>query len=460
MKDGLNRKYWDKCGNITGLWPSGAGALIFYQVFVDKMIIFMFTNQGLPINPHPLVTTDASSEQLANGTWTNGFGHLQSGNVDMWATDAIVTLNRYNEFLFTTPFTIEKYGALMKRQPHTFYIDVESITAGFDLSIYATLFAILTLLFLVCYINERFQSNGKRNSIWHILLSLFPLNGQMWPNQTGVTRKLLMATCGFGILILSSLYQAKYAEEQMIPYPPPEVTFNNIEYLASTGRAKLLFNNAKSSILAYLKNESTILAQSMLSNPPIYKTNNHLFDYMKLIETHNGIMIDVESVLLSRLSNVDPKSCSNYVLVTFEQWTRAYTALVMRKERVDMLETMNFVVAERMSFVDDYIRSYELDKECRKRIFPVYTPDPNYTSLQLREFSGAFTFLFVFFSFCFGVLLLEHIAIRFETKTMEKEEIVKSFEIKYLLIDETTEDAQRAKIFAKYLELLELIDGI
>jgi hypothetical protein len=34
MKDGLNRKYWDKCGNITGLWPSGAGALIFYQVYV------------------------------------------------------------------------------------------------------------------------------------------------------------------------------------------------------------------------------------------------------------------------------------------------------------------------------------------------------------------------------------------------------------------------------------------
>jgi hypothetical protein len=137
-------------------------------------------------------------------------------------------------------------------------------------------------------------------------------------------------------------------------------------------------------------------------------------------------------------------------------WTNGFGNL--QSGDVDMLETMNFVVAERMSFVDDYIRSYELDKECRKHIFPVYKSDPIYVPLILAEFSGAFAFLFILFSLCFGVLLLENIAIRFETKMMEEKETVKSFEIQYLLIDETTEDAQRAKIFAKYLELLELIN--
>jgi hypothetical protein len=64
-----------------------------------------------------------------------------------------------------------------------------------------------------------------------------------------------------------------------------------------------------------------------------------------------------------------------------------------------MLDSLNFVVAERMSFIDVYIQSIELDKECRKHIFPVYKPHAKYKPLILVEFSGAFAFLSYFLSF-------------------------------------------------------------
>lgn len=397
-----------------------------------------------------------SGSVFHNGTWSNALGLVQSGFVDMWATDASMTPVRFDSFLYTTPFTIEKYGALMKRQTDTFHIDTLTLTAGVDVHIYGILLAIFMSLFVLSYVNERCHKSTERNGSWCILLSLMPLNGAMWSRQTGVTRKILMATIGFATLILSSLYLAKHSEELMIPYPPPEVTLGDIEYLISTGRAKLVFNYNNSNILTKVKNESEILARALIKNPPIFNAN--FLEYISLMDTQNVIAIDGESMILDYLSSVDPKHCSNYVFVTFESWTRLYGALIMRKERVDVLEAMNIVVAERMSYVDNYVRSYELEQECRKRIFPVFTPDPKYEPLVLMNFSGAFALLIILLGVSGGVLLLEMIVFRFEKSNLTKEQIVKSFEIQYLLIDETTEESKRERIYAKYLELLHVID--
>jgi hypothetical protein len=32
LKDFLDRQYKQNCSNITGMWPSGAGAMLFFQV--------------------------------------------------------------------------------------------------------------------------------------------------------------------------------------------------------------------------------------------------------------------------------------------------------------------------------------------------------------------------------------------------------------------------------------------
>src|SRR3569832_2088344 len=109
----------------------------------------------------------------------------------------------------------------MKRPTEIFSIETKSVTAGIGLTVYALVFAFLIANFLISYINEHLQPRNERNPIWDLLLSLFPSNGQVWPNQFGVTRKVLLATSGFSILILTSLYQAKQAEVLMIPVPPP-----------------------------------------------------------------------------------------------------------------------------------------------------------------------------------------------------------------------------------------------
>src|SRR5689334_11019220 len=103
---------------------------------------------------------------------------MQSGIMDLWATDAYMTLERSKNFLYPTPFVIEKYGALMKRQKKTFYIDIDGLTAGIEGDVYVLLLATSLVLFTVSWLNELFKAaNGNRNSCWDLLLSQFPSNG-------------------------------------------------------------------------------------------------------------------------------------------------------------------------------------------------------------------------------------------------------------------------------------------
>jgi hypothetical protein len=187
-----------------------------------------------------LIGTDTAVPHK-NGTWTGALGELQSGDMDILVTYTIMSLEQSKDFKFTTPINIQRYAAIMKRQT-PMYIDIDSLFASVDITIYGIALAIFTFLLFVSWLHERLNAFPAKssNSMWHLLLSLFPMNGQMWPNQTGVTRKVLMATCGFALLILSSLYQAQVAEQQLIPYPPPIVTLKEIENLITSGNAQLV----------------------------------------------------------------------------------------------------------------------------------------------------------------------------------------------------------------------------
>jgi hypothetical protein len=397
---------------------------------------------------------ESSGIRHKNGTWTDALGLLQSGIVDMWATSAFVTLERNSDFIYTTPFTMEKYGALMKRQTG-FDVNINSVTAGIDVTIYGYLFAILTLLLFVCYINEKCQQAKDRNSIWQLFTSLLPSNGHQWKNQTGAARKVLMAMSGFGILILSALYQAKYSEQLMIPVAPPVVTLKDIESYVLSGNAKLMFPYDNAPVMQYVEHVSPVLNESMTVNQPIY--NSYFVTMLHLINSRNAIMFDRESLVLHLLSTLEPDLCANYVYVSFDDWTRVLGALIMRKERVDVLEEMNLVVAERMSFVDDYIQSFQLKDECRQHIFPVNTPNPSYSSLQLVKIGGAFVFLFFFLSLSIVVLSVEVVLGKcVGNDEVEMEDIMETFEI-HLRVDNTFGNRKRKKIFARYLYLLEAI---
>src|SRR5689334_22825088 len=115
--------------------------------------------------------------RFENGTWTGTLGLVQRGIVDMWATGADFTMERNQDFLYTTPFAVEKYAALMRRPAGTFVINMDSLTATIDVSVYYMLFGILLIFFIVCLLNERLPHPKNRNESWHIIVSLFPSNG-------------------------------------------------------------------------------------------------------------------------------------------------------------------------------------------------------------------------------------------------------------------------------------------
>jgi hypothetical protein len=81
---------------------------------------------------------------------------MQSGIADMWASSAVMTLERHNDFLFTTPYAIQKYGAIMKRQS-MFELEFNHVTVGIDLLTYAILCMIFILICIVSAVNERWQ---------------------------------------------------------------------------------------------------------------------------------------------------------------------------------------------------------------------------------------------------------------------------------------------------------------
>jgi hypothetical protein len=117
---------------------------------------------------------------------------------------------------------------------------------------------------------------------------------------------------------------------------------------------------------------------------------------------------------LNLLTNIEPELCKNYIYQTFDDWAQMPSAMIMRKERRSMLKSMNVIVAERMSFVDDYIQSILLKEKCREYLLPVYTPNPIYSPLKLAKFSGQFAFLFLFLCLTFFIFTLELLVVKWK----------------------------------------------
>ncbi len=387
-----------------------------------------------------------------NRTWTGNLGDLQSGIVDMFTSGLILLNDRYEDFLFTTPFSVENFGVLMKQQTGTFFIDTKSVTAGIGLDIYGFLVAILMLLFIVSWFNERFLHSNDRNSSWRLLVSIFPSNGAFWKKQIGMTRKLLMATSGFGILILSSLYQAKLSEQHLIPYPSPVITFNDIEASLLSGRQKLLVPFPNATILKIISTLSPALDAYLRVHPPLYESNGSILD---IINAHNALEFGTENQLLDLLSKIPSKECANYMYVQFDGWARPLSGIVMRKEQMSMLESWNVIVAERMPYFDEYIQSFQLDEECDKHLFPVYKPDPTFKALKIREFTGTFVMLGILLFVSIILFAGETVFHKFVAQNCERNEVtVAPFKIR-LNVGQSVSAKTRKRIFAYYEKILE-----
>jgi hypothetical protein len=428
----LNPKYKRYC--MSQLYLEQLGALIFLQ--------------GVPVSVYEYDSIGVA------------FNHtlLRSGHMDTCTAGTNMLIDNSRDFYFTTPYLIEKYGVLMKRRKYKnnidFYnIDFDSVTAGIGGRIYAILFSILFAYVVVSCVNERFQQGNERNTIWHILLSIFPSNGQMWPYQAGVARKCLLTTCGFIVLSLSSLYQAKQAEVLMIPQSPPVFTLTDIEENILSGGVLL----GDEAMFNYVPDISRVLEVHASD-----RHRAHAFDLMQrypfqtLIDDYNGIFIYTENFLLNHIAkNIPQHMCDKYVFITFDEWTRIYSAFILRKQRVDILESMNVIIAERMAYVDAYIQSPQLSDECHKEIFPVYTPNARFASLTLGKISGALVFLLLCLLFAVGVFIIEVMMFKNDDRATKNNESC-MVELQFKVVNDV--EVVRKIRFTTYLDILALIE--
>jgi hypothetical protein len=182
-------------------------------------------------------------------------------------------------------------------------------------------------------------------------------------------------------------------------------------------------------------------------------------ELIHLIDNEHGILFYSTDGLMNLLNKLPQNECENYVFITMNEWTPAYGALIMHKERVDMLESMNVIIAERMSYVDELIYKFQLNKECcSQHIFPVYTPSPKFASLKLTKISGALAFLFSCLCLSFIVLVLKIIIYKARCQqTNLLDDIVQPYEFHFNVWNNLSPNARKL-IHAKYMEILQLID--
>jgi hypothetical protein len=127
----------------------------------------------------------------------------------------------------------------------------------------------------------------------------------------------------------------------------------------------------------------------------------------------------------------------------------------MRKERIDILESMNVIVAERLPYVDRFMQVNQLNEECRKHIFPVFTPDPRYIPFVLLKVGGAFAFLLLFLCVSIVVFLIEIISkSRMTTVTLEAVDTIVELHSYY---DANLTINERDAISMLHLEMQQLI---
>src|SRR5689334_17281182 len=81
------------------------------------------------------------------------------------------------------------------------------LLAGINVAIFAITTCCVFILAVIMSINEKCQPMSERNHIWQIFHVLMPGNTKELAFETGWTRRILILTCGFTVLLSTTYYQ-------------------------------------------------------------------------------------------------------------------------------------------------------------------------------------------------------------------------------------------------------------
>jgi hypothetical protein len=153
------------------------------------------------------------------------------------------------------------------------------------------------------------------------------------------------------------------------------------------------------------KSSFTKLTNALQKNPPSVGIPE--VGTMKDVIDKNVIIIVDIPTIYQLLSQLDPHECAKYVIIELPQIVPAWMTLAVRKERRDLLEALNVIVAERMNFIDDLIDENALTDECRNHIYPPNIPEQKFTPLTFYTLSGTFFLVSCLCALSFIVLVCE-----------------------------------------------------
>src|SRR5689334_14955227 len=206
---------------------------------------------------------------------------IQSGQLDTFVTYGFVTAERIDEFQFTTPFGAERYSILMRQHKHSMYTYFVALLAGIEPIVGVLLLAALFIILCIAYFNEQrilhIFNGAHTNNVFALLHLIIPGNVTWWPHQNGVTRKVLILTSGFTILLSITHYQSNLLKELLIPPPIEPVSMYDLARSVESKGTKVIFNDRSSLIEREIRNSNNThlkaFADALKVNPPMYTTN-------------------------------------------------------------------------------------------------------------------------------------------------------------------------------------------
>jgi hypothetical protein len=358
----------------------------------------------------------------------------------------------------TQPYSLQTSGFFMRR-PQVFGVNFDAVSAGFSYQVFVLLIAVMICLFLLLLTNEKrhlSQENRTTNSAWTLINSLIPGdNTQEIIYQSGITRKCLILTCNFTLLMICVHYGSYLLPKILIPERPPIITVEDIAEMIANNKSSLVFtagtvNGGFETTLMSSKHGSVAkLADALRINGPIRAPS--LTQAYDSVDKENRIMLSPMSFIYERLNALEPELCERYAIVELTDLPPTMRGLIFNKNRTKIVEAMNVIVLERMDFIQKMYSLFELNEECRNYIFP--KDSLNYKSLQLRSLTGALTLLAAMMVFGIIICILEFGMFRFSTTKQEKDD-TKVFLDLHIDILATVDSSKHLILLQKYAEIL------
>ncbi len=357
----------------------------------------------------------SSSGQSINGTYTDALGMLQRGEHDMILSDTAITAARARYFTFSVPFSWEKIVVLVRRQRAT-SVRFDNLNANIDVRVYGLTIVLLAFLILLFVLQDRFVNFRAHIDTWKIVhLSMPGCCTERLTNDIGWTKKVIIISISFMIMMLTSYYQCTQLSAFLLP---PKVTIpDNIDHLEPemlNGHIKTAFMTLNGSLETDLYTGTNRLAK-MLQKIWHHHPPNHILETWsnaEAIRSNKTMIIGMMSNVFAILRYIDPYTCDEYELITLEEMPPRMMGIVFRPN-YQQIQRINMVIEERRNWVRRLIDENQVHAICREKIFHTSNQEISQKPLDVHTLSGVFVTYVCAICIAFCAFLVEILWMRF-----------------------------------------------